>query len=319
MPSILTPLQITATANLLQNQGISSYTISNAVTTYTTTSLVAPLANTVAVGSTGNILSANTLVQVVTIAANTCPALSDSIPSASANSFPKELISTLISNTANIYLGNGDLTKFAQALAVSQGYIGITNQFINSAVNSQTYLDNTFTNYNDMISGGITAVNVCTTQWASDLTNLGGLINLKNLDELGTPLALVKQLASFGGITPQISIAFTAAGVSLDTVVNLTSSTLTASDIDQQAMYAAMTNITGTDLTEILQILGVTTANINTMADLLNPYKIFPNSFQSLTVTNVNNVSENIYLNTTGAVNLALVQGLPTVAVSTLS
>ena len=315
-PSVLTPLQLTATAGLLHNQGLSDATLSSAVTIYTTSNLISPLANAVSIGSTGNILTSNTISQVITLAANSCPALSDSIPSVNAGSYPTEFITTLLTTTANKYLGNGDLSKFAQAVSVAEGYSGITNQVINSALNSQTYLANTFTTTNDMISGDITSVNICTTPWAADLANLGGLINLSRLDELGTPLALVKQLASLGGIIPEVSTAFTAYGVTDEVVVNLTSPTLSASTSDQKAMYTAMTTITGDALTQVLQILGVTTSNINTMADLLNPYKLFPNSFQTLTVTDVNNISQNIYINSSGTVNATLEQVLPAVALS---
>ena len=316
--SVLTPLQLTATAGLLHNQGLSGATLSAAVTIYTSSSLIAPLINTVAVGSTGNILTANTVTQLITLAANTCPALSDSIPVANAGSYPKEFITTLLTNTASTYLGNGDLSKFAQAVSVAEGYSAVTNQVINSALNSQTYLANTFTTTNDMISGDITSVNLCTTQWAGDLKNLGGLINLSRLDELGTPLALVKQLASYGGIIPELSTAFTTHGVSDVVVVNLTSPSLTATVADQRAMYTAMTHITGDALAQILQILGVTTANIATMADLLNPYKLFPNSFQTLTVTSTNNVSQKIYIDSNGTVNGEVAQGLPPIALSQL-
>lgn len=170
-----------------------------------------------------------------------------------------------------------------------------------------------------MISGGITAVNLCTSQFSSDLSKLGSLFSLENLSELGTPINLVKQLATVGGITPQISLDFADAGVSLDIVINLTNPDVTPTDADQKAMYIAMTKITGTVLTEALQVLGVTTPNINTMADLLNPYKLFPNSFQTLTVTDVNKVSQNIYSGASGTVNGTLVATLPTVATSTLS
>jgi hypothetical protein len=317
--STLTPLQLTAAGDLLQNQGLSASTLDNAVMLYTSTNLIASLANTIAVGNTGNILNANNIASLVTLTATNCPALSDSIPSASANAYPVEIITTLLTNTANTYLGNGDLSKFAQSVAIASGYCSTTNQFINSTVNSQQYLSNTFINQNSLMSGGITDVNICIEQWGGDLANLGSLINLGNLDELGTPLALVKQLASLGGITPAITTAFTAAGVTIDVVVNLTSPSVTTSDNDQKAMYNAMTQITGTDLQSVMTILGVTTANINTMADLLNPYKIFPNSFQSLTVMDVNKVSQNIYMNSAGTVNSTLYKGLPSIALNTLS
>jgi hypothetical protein len=314
MASVLTPLQITALSGLLQNQGITDAALTTAVNSYVAAPLIAPLISTVAVGATGNILPTGTLTQLKQLAANACPALSDSIPQANAASYPTEFITTLLNTTADKYLGNGDVSKFAQALSVATSYCGLTNQVINSAVNSQTYLGNTFTNTDNMISGGITAVNPCTAVWAGDLAKLGGLINLRNLDQLGSPVALVKQLALIGGITPQLALTLDSAGVSKEAVVNLASPDLTVTDADQRAMYIAMTQITGSALTQILTLLGVTTANIATMADLLNPVKIFPNSFQTLAVTGVNKTSQNIYLNSTGSINPQLEQVLPQVA-----
>jgi hypothetical protein len=313
MASVLTPLQITALSGLLQNQGITDAALTAAINSYVATPVIAPLISTVAVGSTGNILPTGTLTQLKRLAANACPALSDSIPTANASSYPAEFITTLLNNTADKYLGNGDVSKFAQALSVATSYCGLTNQVINSAVNSQTYLGNTFTNTNNMMSGGITAVNPCTAIWAGDLAKLGGLINLRNLDELGSPVALIKQLALIGGVTPQLALTFESAGVSKEAVVNLTSPNLTVTDADQRAMYIAMTRVTGDSLAQVLTILGVTTANITTMADLLNPVKIFPNSFQTLAVTGVNKISQNIYINATGTVNPQLEQALPQV------
>lgn len=319
MASVLTPLQITALSGLLQNQGINDATLSAAVTTYTSSNVIAPLITTLTVGSTGNILAANTVSTLKTLAANTCPALSDSIPSANASSYPTELLTTVLTNTANKYLGNGDVSKFSQALSIATGYCTLTNQVINSAVNSQTYLGNTFTNTNNMISGGITAVNPCTALWSTDLANLGGLINLNNLDELGSPVALIKQLGSIGGVTPQIALTFESYGVSKEAIVNLTSPDLKVTDADQRAMYTAMTYITGSVLAQVLSVLGVTTANINTMADLLNPYKLFPNSFRTLAVTGINKISQNIYIDSAGTINPALEQALPNVVRNSLS
>lgn len=314
MAANLNPLQLTAVSGLLENQAFDSAILNTAVNAYLNTTVIHPLANAVTIGSTGNILSNVTLTRLVEIASNSCPALSDSIPTANISSYPAELTTTLLTNTANTYLGNGDDSIFVQAFGIATGYASSTNQVINSVVNSQTYLGNTFTTMNDMVSGGITAVNLATPQWASDLAKLGSLINLKTLDDMGSPLALVKQLVLLAGVLPQISRTFSEAGVSTDVVVNLGKPSLTVTDADQRAMYTAMTKITGSELAQILQVFGVTTANINTMADLLNPYKIFPNSYQTLTVTNLNKVSVNIYVNDQGTVNADLAQGLPAVA-----
>lgn len=310
--SILTPLQMTAGAGLLQNQGLSvSPEFTAAIAAYDNSALISPLREAMS-------LAGNTAPGIFTIGANSCPALGDSVPSGySLSTTPSGWIDEFVV-VANYYMGGGDLSKFAQAEAICQGYADSVNPYINSAVNSQTYLGPTFTNTNNMVTGDITAVNLSTANWGADLTNLGLLIDLGNLDELGTPLALVKQLTKVGGLLPVIAISFSAAGVSTETVVNLGNPGATATDVDQKAMYNAMTKITGDTLTQVLQLLGVKTVGITTMADLLNPVKIFPNSFQTLTVTTVNNVSENIYINSAGAVNPLLSQGLPSTAVSSI-
>lgn len=321
-PSILTPFQITATANLLYNQGISINAVFlTDIAEYNNIPYVSALREAINTSKTAN-LEANTLGQLYSLATNTCPALSDSIPSSCILQPSGELFSDLLIKVANSYISSStgkDVSVFCQGFSALVGYNGLTNSFINSAVNSQTYLGGIFPGADSMFTGGITDVNICTKLWGSDLQALGGLIDLSNLEELGTPLALVKQLAKVGGITPDISLTFVNAGVSEHTVVNLTSLNLVASDTDQKAMYNAMTQITGSTLTQVLTLFGVTTPNINTMADLLNPYKIFPNSFQSLTVTGTNGVTQNIYIDAAGTVNSTIAQYLPKVAANTLS
>lgn len=315
--SVLTALQVDAAGSLLKNQGLApNAAFTASVAAFNSVPLIAKLLQTIAASS--GVLTSTNLTAITTLGASVCPALGDTLPAASASGFTPKTMTTLLTQTAATYMGNGDLSKFCQAFAIATGYAGTTNQFVNSAVNSQKYLGNTFTSMNSTVSGGITNVNICTPQWGADLANLGRLINLANLDELGTPAALVKQLASVGGLTPELALQFSAAGVSLDTVVNLNDPSLVVSPADQKAMYAAMTQITGSTLTQILQILGVKTANISTMADLLNPVKIFPNSFQTLTVIDVNKVSQNIYINSSGAVNPKLPSVLPSVSVNTV-
>jgi hypothetical protein len=322
MASVLTPFQITATANLLYNQGLSvnAIFVSN-VETYENLPYVSALKEAIATSISAN-LAANSLSQLYTLGTSTCPALSDSIPSTSVVQPANTLFTTLLLDTADSYISSNtgkDVSIFCQGFSALVGYNGVTNSFINSAVNSQTYLGGIFPGNNSLVSGGITDVNICTELWGSDLQALGGLIDLSNLAELGTPLALIKQLAAIGGITPDLSVAFANAGVSQDTVVKFISADVTATDVDQKAMYNAMTQITGTVLIQVLTLFGVTTPNINTMADLLNPYKIFPNSFQSLTVTGVNGVTQNIYVDSAGTVNSTVKQFLPRVALNTLS
>jgi len=305
--SSLTPLQMNAGSGLLQNQGlIIAPTFTVAINSYNNTPTITALRQAMAIAG-------NTYPGLYTIGAATCPALGDAVPAA-YSSLPTSSSGWVNSfiTVANRYLGNGDLSKFAQAEAICQGYIDQVNPFINSSVNSQTYLKNTFSDTNNMVTGDITAVNKATTQWGADLVNLGRLINLQDLDALGSPLALTKQLAAAGSLTPSLALAFYDANVPLDIVVNISDPNLAVADSVQKSMYTAMTKITGTSLAEVLAVLKVKTAGITTMADLLNPYKIFPNSFLTLTVTTTDGVSKKIYLDNQGTVNLNVLSGLPT-------
>ena len=317
----LTPLQLDSTAGLLQNQGLApNAEFTTAVTTYNSTALISPFLTTIEVGSTGNILSNTIISTLETLAANTCASLSDSVPSGYATltvATNPAGFTGLLTTTANTYMGNGDLGKFCQALSISQGYADQTNLFVNSAVNSQTYLGNTFTTMNNMITGSITSINLSTTSFGLDLTNLGQLINLKTLNEFGSPLALIQQIYLITGTIPVVSLAFIAAGVPQDVVINLTNPTVTVADSAQALMYQAMTQITGDNLTQILTVLGVTTVGINTMADLLNPVKLFPNSFQSLTAPTKYG-PQAIYINSAGSVNTNLKTELPPYVMSSL-
>ena len=318
--SVLTPLQLNAAAGLLQNQGLTiNANLLAAISSYESTPLISPFLNTIAVGSSNiantAILSANTIVSLETLAANTCPALSDSVPTAYASLGTQ--MTTVVVDEAEVDFCGGNTSKLAQAVNQASAYADQTSIFINSAVNSQTYLGNTFTTMNNMITGGVTSISLATTAFGQDLVNLGQLINLNNLDNLGSPLALIQQIYSITGTIPVVSVYFVAVGIPTTVVLNLTDSTVAVSDAIQALMYKAMTQITGNNLSQILQVMGVTTVGITTMADLLNPVKLFPNSFQTLTVPTKWG-ERAIYINSSGSVDTALTTELPPYVMSSL-
>jgi hypothetical protein len=311
----LTALQLNAASGLLQNQGIGiSPNLIVAIDSYENTALISPFLNTISTGS-GNILSANVIGNLKTLAANTCASFSNSIPPA-YSALGNQMTDVILAQAA-VDICSNNVSKLAQAVNQAQVYADQTTTFVNSAVNSQTYLGNTFTTTNDMITGSISSVNLATGAFGTDLQNLGRLINLANLNNFGSPLALVQQLFDVAGTVPVLAVAFVAAGISEEIVINLNSPTVTVVDSTQRLMYQAMTNIVGTDLAQILSVLGVTTVGITTMADLLNPLKLFPNSYQSLTAPTANGPVA-IYLDPAGSVNTQLIQLLPPYVVSSL-
>ena len=305
---ILTPLQLIAGKSLLQNSGIGvAPSLIASETAYSNTPTMTAFFG--ALAATGNTYG------LPTLAASSVPAFSSSVPTA-YQSLGVQMI-PVINAKATYDAGSGDISKFVQALNVSQSYGATTNQFINSSVNSQTYLADTFTSTNDSITADITEINLATGPFATDLANLGQLINLRALENLGSPLGLIQQIYSVTGAIPSVSVVFVAVGIPTETVLNFTNPTASVSDSIQRLMYVAMTQITGTGLQQILQVMGVTTTGINNMADLLNPVKLFPNSFQSLTVPTASGLRA-IYVDSSGAVNTSLESQLPVYVMNSL-
>ena len=295
----LSPLQLEAGNALLNNTGIRVAPIlTAALNKYNTLPEISPLLTTISNAS--GVLTANTIANLQTLGSNTCPALSDSVPKGyttlTVTTTPPGLTG-LISNTANLYIGNGDVSKFAQTLSVASSYADSVNQFINAGVNSKTYLANTFSSMDNLTSADLTFVTTDPKAFAKDISKLGNLINLANIDQLGSPLALVQQVIKLGGLVGPLIVYLGAGGLSSDQIITLINPNPDITDSDQKLIYQAMQEITDADLGQILQILEVTTPGITNMADLLDPVKIFPNSYQTL-ITPTCSAVENIYLPT---------------------
>ena len=233
----------------------------------------------------------------------------------------------VITDIGNTYLGQGNTTVFAQVFTAAQSYIQQNNDFINTAVNSQTYLGSTFTSMNSLITGNLTDVNLALPSFGSDLEKLGFLIDLNNLDNFGKPSTIFRQLATVTNLTPRITMALKQVNFSARQIENITDPDTQLSDSEEARLYRAMLLITDVALQQVCDILQITlpvvggsaaqpqNPGLTTMADLLNPVKIFPNSFASLTVRtyNQNTTSElrAIYLNATGTINSKLIEYLP--------
>jgi hypothetical protein len=309
-----------AGATLSDNGGVSlANTWTAAVGSYTGTTLISSYFSAVSAAysnAAANISNA-TLSNMVTFCSGTVPALADNTPAAYSSLGTNALsgFTGIVSSQGSSYLGNGNVTVFAQVFSAAQGYVITTNDYINTSINSQTYLGSTFTTMNSLITGNLSDATLATGTFGADLVKLGQLIDLNNLGNLGSPAALFRQLITLTNITPGIRTALTQAGLDEASIGNLTDPNINADTNVQRLAYIGMQNITGTDLEQVLAIFGVTTANIASMADLLNPVKIFPNSFPSLTVRTYNqdatSVLRAIYDNSQGVVNSKLLTYLP--------
>ena len=310
--STATPLQLTAGVGFYSGNAITANTdLANNITSYNALAPIADLIYTIGQAASNVTLSisAGTLANLkaigANIAGNYCPALGDSVPSNVSWTVGNAGYATSISTAGSTYLGGGDFSKFAQAFGAAQGYISLTNNIILSAVNvnSDDYLGPTFSNMDNLISGDIAKVNLAFPAFGADLAACGDLFSLENVDMFGTPAALLNQLAVKGnminGSTPAVTAALNAQGLTdqniadlvnlnVQSLFNPTGLTQNAFDTLQKQAYPGLCEVTGTDLQQVLDILGCTLPNIAAMCDLLNPVNIFPTSYSSLTLPTPN-------------------------------
>lgn len=295
MAALLSPLQLQAASGLFQNKGYQvNPALTAAVNEYTsslkTTPLLGNLILAMTEAITANTLPPGTQILLQSFAGNvinSCPALADSFNSTSTypvtSTGANPGLSGIITLTANAYMGNGDLSKFVQTFMQANSYCSTTNIFIESAVNSNNYLGPTFTGMDNLVTAGLTEINRATEAMGIDLYNAGQYIDLGNLDNYGSPLALVQQISRRAGTISPLIVPLSIAGVPENIVLGLNDPAVVITDTVQKLMYQALLNVTGDELANILRILDVWTPNINNLADLLNPAVMFPNSYPSLT------------------------------------
>ena len=310
-----TPLNVTAGAGLLNNQGLDvPDNVTAAVTSYNNLGVVDKLMDTIA-GAAGYGLSSSIINTLRTLSANSCPALSASVPTAYANTASQVQaafiipawvsggFANLVTDTAERYLGDGDLSRFATVFGLVAGYRNQTNTFIYTAANGTVYLP-TFTNMNDLITAGVSSFTLAIPALAQDLVQLGQSIDLAQLNDFGTPtglLQLISEQASIvTGTLPSITQALRDQGLSIEEIVTLATPAqsdlvLTVGEFNslQKRAYPALTQIQGADLAEVLTILGYTGSAIDatdpaiSLANLLDPKYLFATSWPSLTVGGV--------------------------------
>lgn len=319
--STVTSLALTAGVGIYDN---TAFTVNAQFTTnrtsYESTSLISNLLLTISQAASNVTLSisAGTLANLISIGANTtgnyCPCLGDSLPGNLTANIGNAGVMANISTTANTVIANA--TVFVQAFSAAQGYAGLTNSVIESAVNANNYLGPTFTGQNNLITGDLMRVNPALPSFGQDLAALG---NLFDFDDFGTPSALLAKLAEQGnminGTLPAVQTALQEQGLTRQDISDLVTQNrvslfnpggLTENQFDrlQKQAYPALCSITGADLAQVLAILGVTTANIDAMCDLLDPVRIFPRSYASLTLPTP--AGDILIYNTDGSVNSAV-------------
>lgn len=319
MASILTPLQVIAGSALLNNQGLKPLppALTAALTAFNDTDVISAYLGAVAFYMIQTYKTNNTMTELLSIGSTVCPAVGNSIPADPIGDFlnlvyptsdsgtvtvenlPKAPygMSGLVEQTGNAYLGTGNISQFAQGFMATQGFISVTNDYIHSAINAANYLGPTFSSMDSLITADVTAVNTNLEAFGVDLEKQGQLVDLANLDLYGTPAGLIQQISAVAGITtasiPVLQQALLSVGLTTENIRDLVTNNrqsllnpngLTNVQFDrlQKQAWLAMNTVGATDLDQILSILDVTTPNITSLTDLLDPVKVFPLSYQTL-------------------------------------
>jgi len=298
----LSSVNLIAGAGILGNIGgypiDANADLTNAISSYTSTTVVERF---LAIASSGYVDQ--------NIVASTFPALTDAVPTAYQSNLGNATLTGTITTLNNNILGNGDIGIFEQVFNSAQAYVSQTNGLIKTTINANSPTNTTgFTSQDNLSTGGVSSITQAFAAFGADLAQLGFLIDLNNLNSIGSPAAVLQQLAAVTNTTPALNTALLNVGIPELAIANPESTDFT--DQQQRLIYVAMTQITGAELQQILQLLRITTPGLVTMADLLNPVKIFPRSYNTLTAPTASGL-RGIYINSTGAVNSRLETELP--------
>lgn len=228
----------------------------------------------------------------------------------------------------------GAADKFGTILNSASSYVTNANQMIASATNS-TSIGTTFTGLNNIVSGSLAGVNLDFGGFGEEISKLGGTIDFNNLDNLGSPGQLLANLGEQGTIGPLASKladfnidARTAQTLGVSGLLDTASSLADASGnfklgdlgVDfntiaqqganlpknvQSQLYDALGSLDESELSQVKGILANTQEAITSGTDLLDPKKLFPNSYQSFTapLRTASVGFRAIYENNTGSVN----------------
>lgn len=306
-----TPLNLNCLGKLMQNEGLminatqqSFMGVSTSATTYTTrgtvytSTLLNKLADVTALAFSkiGSGVTLETYNALISMGSSSIPALGNSKPSTYTNTYTGEMTKygwlRLIPYQAHteFYLNSGSYSDFLNTFNACEGFKSTSNSLISNYSSSTTFLKTTFSNINDLISSDITGVSLATLYWGQDLIKTGRAIDLTKISKFGLPSVLLKTLSLNRALTPSLNVALLSAGF---TSTDIDSMLLGNATLDQEKLlYASFSIIVNSDLADICVLLNCQTAGLTKLSDLLDPKKLFPNSYKTLTFPKYNQVNQ---------------------------
>lgn len=227
----------------------------------------------------------------------------------------------------------GDPGKFGTIVAAAESYVTLADNLINAADNAANYLEETFDDMENVISGDWSGVTIDFESIGNDIAKLGNTISWENLSNLGSPgqlLANIELGGTLGPLYDQIgnievdeqtaraiganittAVATKLAGGTIDVKsLGLDSIALARRGKDlppqfQAKLYDVFDNLTPDEVAQVKAILGNTQTTVQKGSDLLDPTKLLPSSYKTLTapLQTASVGFRAIYTNDDGSVN----------------
>lgn len=207
----------------------------------------------------------------------------------------------------------GNASKFGSILGAAEGFVGSSNQMISAATNAAgSFAGGTFPGMDAISTGGLSGITNALPDFGADLGSLGSTIDFASIGDLGSPGQLLKNMDLAGSLGPMydkvadINIDPGLAGSlggSLSSVTNAIANKtgglsigdlgISSSDIAQIGpalpnniqgqVFDAFNGLNTAELGDVKGILKNTQSAITSGGDLMNPQKLFPTSFSTLT------------------------------------
>jgi len=228
--------------------------------------------------------------------------------------------------TGSLATGNPQYKEFCASFMQCDGFVSYSNQVIFATSASRSFLLGAYSNMPDLMTADIAGICNAFKEFGSDLMALGKSLSLADLSTFGKPSNLLKTIYQNNAVTQELTLALLGAGLSeveIDQIGFGLQPDITP--IQEKQIYGAFLVIAGENLKQILIPLNCSTANLTSLADLLNVRKMFPTSFKGLTVpiystTGLRNPSKTYYFIFSGeGVNSQLTSSAISLQVGNLS
>lgn len=245
----------------------------------------------------GTTVSQTVYNNLVSIGSTTIPALGNAKPATYLPAYTSSqarygfLRMLALQAHTDFSFGTGSYSDFLSSFLTAASFLSQTNSKIATLTNAQGYLDGVFSNMNDLITGDITGVSQSTLYWGQDLISSGRAINLKTMSSFGLPSNLLKTLQANNALTQAVITGLLYSDLTTTEINNILTNQVIPTPEQEKKMYSGFSAVLGNDLNDVLVPMNVQTKGLSSLADLLNPFKLFPNSYSTLTVPQYNAIA----------------------------